>query len=74
MIKIKLNLTPNVFLNTFKQIKHIYPHTYAADNFVMPQKQKENLKKNKNIIIKNIKNIKKYYNIQFAVQKFGTTF
>ena len=35
MLKIKLNLTPNVFLNKFKQIKHNYPTTYAANNFVM---------------------------------------
>ena len=39
MLKIKLNLTHNVFLNKFKQIKHKYPTTYAATNFVMPQKQ-----------------------------------
>ena len=39
MLKIKLNLTPNVFLNKFKQIKHKYPTAYASNNFVMPQKQ-----------------------------------
>ena len=31
MLKIKLNLTPNVFLNKLKQLKH--------NKFVMPQKQ-----------------------------------
>ena len=39
MLKIKLNLTPNVFLNKFKQIKHKYPTTYADNNFIMPQNQ-----------------------------------
>ena len=38
-IKIKLNLTPNAFLNKFKQIKHKYPTAYASNNFVMPQKK-----------------------------------
>ena len=58
MLKIKLNLTPNAFLNKFKQIKHKYPTTYASNNFVMPQKQ---------LKYKNIQ-------LQFAVQNFGTTF
>ena len=39
MLKIKLNLTPDVFLNKFQQIKHKYPTAYASNNFVMPQKQ-----------------------------------
>ena len=39
MLKIQLNLAPNIFLNKFKQIKHKYPTAYAANNFVMPQKQ-----------------------------------
>ena len=39
MLKIKLNLKPNAFLNKFKQIKHKYPTTYAANNLVMPQNQ-----------------------------------
>ena len=39
MLKIKINLTPNVFLNKFKQKTHKYPTTYAVNNFVMSQKQ-----------------------------------
>ena len=39
MLKIKLNLTPNVFLNKFKQIKHKFPTVYSCNNLVIPQMQ-----------------------------------
>ena len=34
MLKMKLNLTPNILLTKFKQIKNKYPNTHAANNFV----------------------------------------
>ena len=39
MLKVKLNLAPNVFSETFNEIKHKYPTNYSANNFLIPQKQ-----------------------------------